>query len=501
MDTISNLNDIPSFWVLLPIILLSGLVLVYLFRGGDPAVRLRALGMSNRAYGVCLLMAALLTGIMFRFLDPRVVPWGGGDEYFGRAINIAEFGVYGRGTAPSAMFPPGYSFLLVPFVLVLGRSPWAFFITNFLLLAGVSLLLRQVLISLGSEVRHANIAGAFFLLTPNRLMATLLPLSDGPFGLIWTAAFALLLLSNRYPGRRWLPFAAGCIAGFAAVVRSPGILYIIPLVAGILACRAERWPSRRLRAALLIGGAVLALTPWTVRNYLLWGKAVPVSNNGGFNLAVGNNPSQPVTWNPYCDTSAALRLSVADAGGVGWNEAQKDSFLAGLALRYMLSTPGGTLTRGLGKIVRTINSDAYSFGFLETYTNARRLIFPLRSEFPHNRTAANIGQAFYSVYYHALYLLNGVLYYLMLGLTFRFLLTEGRRRSPAAIVIIALAVCVAAVVFIFFGLSRYKEPLSAVMVLYVALRAYSAGRGGESGGGAERAGTVGRGRPGTAMSG
>lgn len=99
---------------------------------------------------------------------------------------------------------------------------------------------------LGSTVRHANLAGALFLLTPNRLMSILVPLSDVPFALIWTAAFALLLLSNRYPGRKSLPFAAGCIAGFAAVVRSPGILYIIPLVAGIMACRAERWSSRRI---------------------------------------------------------------------------------------------------------------------------------------------------------------------------------------------------------------------------------------------------------------
>lgn len=96
MDTLSNLNDIPSFWVVLPIILLSGLLLAYLFRG-DPAVQLRSAGLTNRGYGLCLLAAALLTAITFRFLDPRVLPWGGGDQYFSRAINIVEYGVYGTG--------------------------------------------------------------------------------------------------------------------------------------------------------------------------------------------------------------------------------------------------------------------------------------------------------------------------------------------------------------------------------------------------------------------
>lgn len=472
MDTISNLNDIPSFWIVLPIILLAGVLLWYLFRGGDPALRLRAAGLSDRGYVLCVLIAALLTGVTLHYLDPRVVPWGGGDEYFGRAINMMEFGVYGTGTAPSAMFPPGYSFLLVPFVLALGRSPWAFFIPNILLLSGVSLLLRQVLVRLGADVRHANLAAALFLLTPNRLLAALLPLSDVPFGLIWTAAFALLLLSNRDPGRRWLAFAAGCGAGCAALVRSPGVLYVVPLVAGILACRTEPRGSRRLRAVLLAGGAILALTPWTVRNYLLWGKVMPVSANGGYNLLVGNNSSRPVTWNPYGDTSAALKRSMVAAGGTEWNEAQRDSFFAREGIAYMLSSPAGTLWRGIGKIVRTFNADAYSFGFLETYTNARRIFSPLRSALPHNRALANTGQAFYTVYYHTLYILNGIVYYLLLGLTFRFLLTEGRGRSPAAVVLLALAVCIAAIVFVFFGLSRYKEPLSATMFLYVALRAY-----------------------------
>jgi len=474
MDTISNLNDIPSFWIVIAIVVCSGLLFAYLFRS-EPAARLRSFGLTNRGYVYCLLGAVLLSGLTFRFLDPRVVPWGGGDEYFVRAINIVEHGVYGTGTAPSAIFPPGYSFVLVPFVFLFGKSPWSFFIPNFLLLAAVSLLLRQVLIRLGAAPRHANLAAALLLLTPNRLLSTLLPLSDAPFALLWMAAFALLLLSNKYTERVFLPLAAGYVSGFAAVVRSPGVLYLIPLVAGIAACRAEAWSSRRLRAGLVIGGAVLALAPWTVRNYLQWGKVVPVSNNGGYNLAVGNNPTEPITWNPYCDTSGTLALAVARTGGADWNEARRDSFYARQALEHMMATPVQTVSRGVAKIVRTFNSDAYSFGFLETYTNARRLVFPLRSEPPRDRNAAIVLQAFYSLYYHAIYLLNGVIYYLLLALTFRFLLTDNQMRSPASVVIVTLAACIAVVVFLFFGLSRYKEPLGAAMALYVALRAFTPG--------------------------
>ena len=101
-----------------------------------------------------------------------------------------------------------------------------------------------------------------------------------------------------------------------------------------------------------------------------------------------------------------------------------------------------------------------------------------------------LGQALYSFYYHAVYLLNGIVYYLLLGLTFRFLITDRFIRTPATAVIATLMICVAVVVFLFFGMSRYKEPLGAAMVLYVAMKVFVEGRRVSSGGTSQRESSV-----------
>ncbi|MEW6511792.1 MAG: hypothetical protein AB1428_12645 [Bacteroidota bacterium] len=477
MDGVSHINDIPSTWYGVAIVLVASLVLAILYRG-DPRERLRSLGLSNRAILLCFLSAAALVTIQFAFLETRVSPWGGADGYFLRAINVVKFRVFGAETSPTAKFPPGYSFMLVPFILLFGESPWAFFIPNLLLLAGISCTSRQILIRLGATTPHANIAAAALLLSPNRLLSTLGPFSDVPFALLWTASFCLLLLSNSHAEKRSLAFLAGCVAGTAGLFRSQGVLYIVPLAAGIGACRGESPSSRWRRAGLLTIGALCILIPWTIRNILIWGKLVPISANGGYNLAIGNNPTDPVTWNSYCDTSAALKALAERSGGNGWNEVQMDSFFARQGIDYIAQTPGRTLVRGGLKVVRTFISDLYTFGTLESYTNARRIFTPLRNPLPTDLSGARLGQSLYSVAYHLIFILNGAAYYVLLGLTFYFMRGERRPRSPSSVVIMSLLFCVAAVVFVLFGLSRFKEPFGAAMVLYLAGKAY--GREGES---------------------
>ncbi|MFI5263901.1 MAG: hypothetical protein ACHQM6_05245 [Candidatus Kapaibacterium sp.] len=56
------------------------------------------------------------------------------------------------------------------------------------------------------------------------------------------------------------------------------------------------WQNRKtLRRTLLFAGlsgfiALAVLAPWTIRNYLVFDRFIPISTNGGFNLWRGNNP-------------------------------------------------------------------------------------------------------------------------------------------------------------------------------------------------------------------
>ena len=37
-------------------------------------------------------------------------------------------------------------------------------------------------------------------------------------------------------------------------------------------------------------GSLLVILPWTLRNYVHFQKIIPISNNGGINFWIGNNP-------------------------------------------------------------------------------------------------------------------------------------------------------------------------------------------------------------------
>jgi hypothetical protein len=88
------------------------------------------------------------------------------------------------------------------------------------------------------------------------------------------------------PAETWAAVAAGLLLGFASLTREtalPGAL----LAAGWLA-----WPQlgrvRWRQGALLLAGTLLVVTPWTLRNWKVFGAFVPISTYGALNLWLGN---------------------------------------------------------------------------------------------------------------------------------------------------------------------------------------------------------------------
>ncbi len=125
--------------------------------------------------------------------------------------------------------------------------------------------------------------------------------------LVWICAYALsevlysvlalasVLLLSRATGAShpqttplrgdvWWAVVAGLVAGLATLTR-PTMLFFV-LLAGV-------WLVTRRKGTLavaLIGGALLAIGPWTVRNTLVHGRVVVVSSQGGVTFWTGNHP-------------------------------------------------------------------------------------------------------------------------------------------------------------------------------------------------------------------
>jgi 4-amino-4-deoxy-L-arabinose transferase-like glycosyltransferase len=85
-------------------------------------------------------------------------------------------------------------------------------------------------------------------------------------------------------GGRALTAAAGLTAGLAILVR-PAMLVFLPLAA--LWLIAYRRPSL---AAILVVTSLAAITPWTVRNFRVYGTFVLIASEGGVTFWTGNHP-------------------------------------------------------------------------------------------------------------------------------------------------------------------------------------------------------------------
>jgi hypothetical protein len=131
---------------------------------------------------------------------------------------------------------------------------------------------------------------------------------------------------------------AGVLVGLASLTRANGLALIVPLWFLVWTGRPRLVLSAvRVPAAMVIA-ALLALTPWTIRNASVFDRVVPVSTEGGYTLAGAFNAEPkryPYIWSvPVSDLQRTFK---ADPDG---NEAQIGSKMTSLALTFMGDHPG-----------------------------------------------------------------------------------------------------------------------------------------------------------------
>jgi len=124
---------------------------------------------------------------------------------------------------------------------------------------------------------------------------------------VWDTALAALCLTLLFAatlqirGRSrtswWVGY--GALWGFSAMV-NPSVLSLLPFMA-VWAL----WPLRRnlfLASKLALVSATIfiaAITPWTVRNYVVFNKFIPLRSNFGLELWLSNSPQVPDTFAGY----------------------------------------------------------------------------------------------------------------------------------------------------------------------------------------------------------
>ena len=170
---------------------------------------------------------------------------------------------------------PAFPVYLAILYRLFGRSVWVVGVANAVLGSLTCLIVygigRRLLARWAAALAGFLTAAywEFLLWTPFVLKETLALL-------LFTTAFLLILASIDRPSR-WVAFAGGCVLGVASLARYASLGFL-PFLIGAFVLTRERLRLRFLILPL-VAGVGIAMAPWLVRNYVIFGEVL-LSNHG-----------------------------------------------------------------------------------------------------------------------------------------------------------------------------------------------------------------------------
>ena len=83
----------------------------------------------------------------------------------------------------------------------------------------------------------------------------------------------------------------GTVIGLAALTRQTALALAPFIAVWIFQDGKREWRHRLVGPLILLAGTVMILAPWTLRNYNVLGKFIPLTSLGGLSLWIANNPN------------------------------------------------------------------------------------------------------------------------------------------------------------------------------------------------------------------
>jgi len=191
------------------------------------------------------------------------------------------------GRAPTAWVGPVYPAFVAGIYAIFGHRPQVVFLFQIMsaVLMGYLVYLVGVEV-IGSRTLSVLSVGALGLYFP-LIQHTIRLLTEMLFTLLLALVVYLLVIAVRKRTSWW--FALAVLAAGAGALCRPSLLTLPPLlfVVFVFAFRERRWLSVTGTAAFTLAMLVV-MAPWTIRNYNIWHRFVPVSTEGGYVLWAGN---------------------------------------------------------------------------------------------------------------------------------------------------------------------------------------------------------------------
>lgn len=276
-------------------------------------------------------------------------------------------------------------------------------------------------------------------------LATIYPLlfmSDGGMTseVLYVPLVALLLLvSYRFAERPGLLAAAavGAVVGLATRTRSEALL-LLPLLAAPLIWRAG--PGRLRMGGMCAAAALVVLTPWLVRNWLVLDTVSLLSTNGGFTARAANCPA---TYDGSRDLGFVSLSCAADSSCSRFaNEVRQSDCLQAEATSYAREHVGRLPLVVLARVGR----------LWEVYEPADSLAYG-QANWARPRSVAVAGLVFF---------------FLLLPFAL-FGLVRMRRRGVTVVPLAAVLALVTIVAAATFGVTRYRAAAEPALVVLAAV--------------------------------
>jgi hypothetical protein len=252
---------------------------------------------------------------------------------------------FGKDTGPTAWLTPVYPLLVAGIFREFGIFTRASFFAVVLLNALFSSGVCVPIFYAGKRIAGPGVAsGAAWLwaLFPNAVMF--------PFEWVWDTSLAALLGASTLwatielaESQRWRDWCLyGLLWGFT-LMTNPSLGSLLPFLLGWAAYRGYRLQQLRgtafhVKKAALAAAciAILCCLPWTIRNYIVFHRLVPLRSNLPLELYIGNNENYAprATWPPQITKEREL-VRYFHMGEIPFMEEERRK-----ALAFMRAYPG-----------------------------------------------------------------------------------------------------------------------------------------------------------------
>ena len=270
-------------------------------------------------------------------------------EYHNSAISIMQGNGYRLFGYTTAFRPIGYPAFLAFLYKLFTPSVIVAKVAN-IVLSCMSMVFTYLMAKHVLSKKAAVAAMLFMALSPKNIAYTSVMANETLFTALLLALNYLLI--RQFKGKAFLVLQ-GILMGVLALIKPNMLVY--PFVAFLIDVFSFRESIKacikRLIAVSLIMAVVIC--PWTIRNFIVFRKFIPVSTNAGYVLYINNNPHATGMWQDPFKIQGSPLVKYKHVSDEFFNEIQVDRVGRAAAFKWIIENPGDFVKLGFIRLQKT----------------------------------------------------------------------------------------------------------------------------------------------------